>query len=182
MREKQVKHHMDGLVALLLFGVFAACVLVVLFTGADAYRRLTDRDQSAYERRTGVQYIATRVRQSDHAGGVAVEPFGDGDALVLGADETYAARVYCCDGWLMELYCLAEEPMEPQDGQRILEAENLALSLEDGLLTAVFTGADGNEETLRLSLRSEEADAAPGLMPGGMLGAAVPDSGEGAAA
>ena len=34
MRDKQIKHHIDGLVALLLFGVFAACVLVVLLTGA----------------------------------------------------------------------------------------------------------------------------------------------------
>ena len=147
MREKQVKHHIDGLVALLLFGVFAACVLVVLLTGADAYRRLTERDQAAYERRTGVQYIATRVRQADHAGGVAV---------ILGADETYAARVYCYDGWLMELYCLAEEPMEPQDGQKIMEARALELSLEDGLLEASLTAADGTEDTLRLSLRSGE--------------------------
>ena len=150
MREKQVKHHIDGLVALLLFGVFAACVLVVLLTGADAYRRLTERDQAAYERRTGVQYIAT------HAGGVAVEDFGGTDALILGADETYAARVYCYDGWLMELYCLAEEPMEPQDGQKIMEARALELSLEDGLLEASLTAADGTEDTLRLSLRSGE--------------------------
>lgn len=156
MREKQVKHHIDGLVALLLFGVFAACVLVVLLTGADAYRRLTERDQAAYERRTGVQYIATRVRQADHAGGVAVEDFGGVDALVLGADEVYAARVYCYDGWLMELYALAEEPMEPRDGQKILEAEALSLSLEDGVLEAVLTAPDGTQETLRLSLRSGE--------------------------
>ena len=159
MREKQVKHHIDGLAALLLFGVFAACVLAVLFTGADAYRRLTERDRAACERRTGVQYIATRVRQSDHAGGVAVEDFGGCDALVLGADETYVSRVYCCDGWLMELYCLAEEPMEPRDGQRILEAEGLELSLEDGVLEAVLTAPDGARETLRLSLRSGEGAA-----------------------
>lgn len=156
MRDKQIKHHIDGLVALLLFGVFAACVLVVLLTGADAYRRLTERDQAAYERRTGVQYIATRVRQADHAGGIAVEDFGGVDALILGADETYAAWIYCYDGWLMELYCLAEEPMEPQDGQRIMEAEGLELSLEDGLLEAVLTTAGGRSETLRLSLRSED--------------------------
>lgn len=159
MREKQVKHHIDGLVALLLFGVFAACVLVVLLTGADAYRRLTERDQAAYEHRTGVQYIATRVRQADHAGGVAVEDFGGVDALVLGADEVYAARVYCYDGWLMELYALAEEPMEPRDGQKILEAEALALSLEDGVLEAALTAPDGRSETLRLSLRSGEGAA-----------------------
>lgn len=159
MREKPIKHHIDGLVALLLFGVFAACVLVVLFTGADAYRRLTDRDQAAYERRTGVQYIATRVRQADHAGGIAVEDFGGVDALVLGADEVYASRVYCYDGWLMELYTLAEEPMEPQDGQRILEAQDLELSLEDGLLKAVLTLPGGTEDTLQLSLRSGEEAA-----------------------
>lgn len=158
MREKQVKHHIDGLAALLLFGVFAACVLAVLLTGADAYRRLAERDQAAYERRTGVQYIATRIRQSDHAGGVAVEDFGGVDALVLGADETYVSRVYCCDGWLMELYALAEEPMEPRDGQRILKAEGLELSLEDGVLEAVLTTA-GSPETLRLSLRSGEGAA-----------------------
>lgn len=151
---------MDGLIALLLFGVFAVCLLVVLFSGADAYRRLTDRDQSAYDHRTGTQYIATRVRQADHDGGILVEPFGDGDALVLGADEEYATWVYCREGWLMELYCLRSEPLAPDAGQPLLEAQGLELSLEDGLLTAVLTGADGRTDTLRLSLRSGEEAAA----------------------
>lgn len=61
----------------------------------------------------------------------------------------------------MELYCLAEEPMEPQDGQRIMEAEALSLSLEDGLLEASLTSADGTEDTLRLSLRSETSTWIP---------------------
>ena len=156
MKRRPIQHHMDGLIALLLFGVFAACVLAVLLTGARAYRGLTQRDQAAYSRRVCMQYIATRVRQADHAGGIAVEDFGGTDALILGADETYAARVYCYDGWLMELYCLAEEPMEPQDGQKIMEARALELSLEDGLLEASLTAADGTEDTLRLSLRSGE--------------------------
>ena len=51
-----------GLAALLLFGLFAFCVLAVLLTGAGAYRRLTARDQAAYEWRSCTQYIATRVR------------------------------------------------------------------------------------------------------------------------
>ena len=181
MKKRAIQHHMDGLIALLLFGVFAVCVLAVLLTGADAYRRLTQRDQASYSRRTCMQYLATRVRQADSLGQISVESFGGQDALVL-SDGEYLTRVYCYDGHLMELYCSVEAEMEPQDGEQVMEAEGLALSLEDGLLTAVFTGADGGEETLRLSLRSEEADAVPGLMPGGMLGAVVPDSGEGAAA
>ena len=43
MKRKTIKHHIDGLIALLLFGVFAVCVLAVLLTGADAYRRQIGR-------------------------------------------------------------------------------------------------------------------------------------------
>ncbi len=63
MKKRPIQHQLNGLMALLLFGVFAACVLAVLLTGANAYRRLTQRDQEAYLRRTCVQYLATRVRR-----------------------------------------------------------------------------------------------------------------------
>lgn len=158
MKRRTIQHHMDGLAALLLFGVFAVCVLLVLITGASAYRRLTERDQSSYERRTAVQYIATRVRQADCLDSVFVEPFGDVDALVL-ADGDYLTRVYWYDGWLMELYCAAGADMEPRDGEKILEAGGLELSQEDGLLEAVLTNSDGGRDALRLSLRSGEEAA-----------------------
>ncbi len=45
MKKRTTQHHIDGLAALLLFGIFAVCVLMVLLTGANAYRRLTERDQ-----------------------------------------------------------------------------------------------------------------------------------------
>ena len=95
MKRTSIQHHLDGLIALLLFGVFAVCVLAVLLTGANAYRRLTERDQSAYSRRTCAQYLATRVRQADSLNGISVESFGGTDALVL--EETgseYLTRIY----------------------------------------------------------------------------------------
>ena len=73
-----------------------------------SYRRLTQRDQAAFDRRTCVQYLATRVRQGDAAGGVSVRPFGEGNALALPAGEGYVTWVYWHDGWLMELYTLEE--------------------------------------------------------------------------
>ena len=60
MKKKTTQHHIDALAALLLFGVFAVCVLAVLLSGADAYQRLTRRDQNAFDRRTAAQYLATR--------------------------------------------------------------------------------------------------------------------------
>ncbi len=156
MKRSQIKHHIDGLLALLVFGVFAACVLAVLLTGARAYRRLTDRDQAAYDERTCMQYVAARIRQADSLEGVAIEEFGDVTALVLGDGGDYVTRVYCCDGYLMELYSDALSEFTPADGERVMEAEEMDLSLSERLLTVTVTGKEGASSTLQLCLRSGE--------------------------
>ena len=138
--------------------MFAACILAVLLTGADAYRRLTLRDRAVGDRRACVQYLATRVRQADYTGSVAVEDFGGG-ALVLNADSDYPTWLYCRDGWLMELFCYVEERPGPEDGQPLMEAENLSFELEDGLLAINVTMPEGKTETLLLSLRGGEEGA-----------------------
>ena len=160
MRRTSLRHHTDGLVGLLLFGVFAVCVLSVLLTGAKAYRRLTERDQAAYSRRTCVQYIATRVRQADDLNGVAVEPFGEAAALVLQENGGYATKVYWYDGYLMELYAAADADLAPEDGEKIMELQSLDFSLEDQLLTVEVTSSQGVRDSLRLFLRSGEGAAA----------------------
>ena len=54
MRKETTAHHMDGVYVLLLFAVFAGCILLVLLFGASAYEKLVERDQAAYDSRTGV--------------------------------------------------------------------------------------------------------------------------------
>ncbi len=156
MKREPIQHHMDALIALLLFGVFAACVLAVLLTGADAYRRLTQRDQAAYERRACVQYVATKVRQADAEGAVSLAEIEGVPALALGRDGEFVTYIYCHGGWLRELFIWCEEPPAPQDGRELLPAQGLDLSLEDGLLTVRLSGARGDEDTLLLSLRGGE--------------------------
>lgn len=163
MSLKTNKLHISSLLALVLFGVFAACILSVLLTGADAYRRLTLRDQVTYDRRTCAQYLATKVRQSGLPGGVSVDTFGDGDALVLSEEiggETYLTRIYCHDGWLMELFTSAYGEFEPRDGEKVLQAQALSLRLADGLLSVCVTGGDGAQIQLSLALRAGEEAAA----------------------
>ena len=161
-REKD--HSLNGLLALLLFGIFAACVLSVLLMGADAYQRLTERDRESYESRTVAQYIATRVRQADRSGGISAGAFGGSDALELWETidgEAYVTRVYCHDGWLRELYTDASGDFAPEDGEPVLEAESLSVSLSGaGLLTVEITSADGETQQVTLYLRSGK-EAAP---------------------
>jgi type II secretory pathway component PulJ len=161
MREQTRKSDIGNLLALLLFAVFAVCVLSVLLTGADAYRRLTQRDQDSFQSRTVAQYLATRVRQADSQGGVTIKPFGDGDALVLTEKldgETYFTWVYCYDGALRELFTSADSNLPPESGEEVLSADALQLELDNGLLTVQVLENDV-WQTVTLSLRSGEGAA-----------------------
>jgi len=162
MKKRLEKPDMGGLLTLLLLGVFALCVLAVLLTGGDAYRRLTERDRAAWDRRTAAQYLTTRVRQSDRLGAVTVESFGGADALVLTEEidgEPYETRIYCSDGWLRELFAAAGSEFLPEDGEPVLPAEGLILSAEGRALVAELTGPDGAVQRLTLCLRSGEGAA-----------------------
>ena len=159
MRETGTKHHLDGLLALLLFGVFAASILSVLLTGAGVYSRLTQRDQNAYDRRTCVQYLATKVRQAPSGAQITAGTFGEGDALLLSEDidgQPYLTRIYCYDGWLRELFSAADDPFAPKDGEKILPAQALALHIDDNLLQVDLTDSSGQAISLTLSPRGGE--------------------------
>lgn len=159
MRERLRKPDIGGLLALLLLGVFAVCVLSVLLTGAEGYRRLTERDRAACGWRTAAQYLATKVRQGDQWNGVSVENFGGRDALALTEEidgETYVTRVYCCGGYIRELFSSADTELTPEDGEKVIAAR--ALTLSDGPasqeIIAEITDADGETTRLVLALRS----------------------------
>lgn len=163
MRERGRKRSITDLAPLLLLGIFAMGILAVLLSGAGAYGRLVQRDGAAYDTRTGIQYLATKVRQAPDAGSIAVTEFGQGDCLQI--TETiegvaYRTRIYCHDGWLMELFTVAEPGFAPEDGEKILPAEALTLHLDNGLLQAVLTEDSGTETLLQLSLRGGK-EAAP---------------------
>lgn len=153
MKIKRIQHHIDGLMTLIIFGIFAACTLTTLLAGAKAYSRLTQRDKLAYDRRTCVQYVAARVRGADSANVISIEKFGDSDALVLNGDG-YITRIYCCGGYLRELYCNENRYAKPEEGERIIEAESLRLSQKGEILKAEITTPDGENNTLILSPRS----------------------------
>ena len=147
----------DGILALLLFAVFAACVLIVLLTGADAFRGLSQRDQAAFERRTAAQYIATRLHQADRADAVALEDFGGTTALVCREEyygEEYCTRVYFHDGYIYELFCSTEAVLLPEDGEKIIAVSALTFAESGGLITAAVTDTSGETVRITLSLRS----------------------------
>ena len=159
MKKRAGKSSISALAARTVFALFAACVLCVLLSGAGVYRRLVDGGQEQYARRTLTQYVATRVQQSEYAGCIGVEAFGEGDALVISQvidTEPYLTRIYCHEGWLMELFAHAEGGFEPGDGERLLRAEGLECELEAGMLTVTVTDTAGAVRELIFALRGGE--------------------------
>ena len=158
MSMKKHGYHLEGLMALLLFGVFAVCLLIVLLTGADSYQGLTQRDRVSDNRRVCAQYLATRVRQSPAATAPAASDWR-GDALLLSQSidgQEYVTWIYVNGGYLMELFSAPDSGMAPEDGEKLMAAQALSVSLTDGLLELSVTPEQGAAVELVLSLRSGE--------------------------
>lgn len=149
------KRNMTGVLVLLVFAVFMVSVLLVLLSGADTVQRLTQRDQRSYHHRTALQYITTRVRQADLAGAVNID--GTGSTLVLTEQiegQPYQTRIYCCEGYLREMFCAAGAELSPEFGEAILPMAHFAAARKDNTLRVELSLPDGSSEHLFLLLRS----------------------------
>lgn len=157
MKKLLKQSNMDSVLALLLLAVFAASILSVLLTGADSFRKLSDRDQASFNRRTATQYITTRIRQADREGGVSLTDFDGITALTCREEydgEVYLTRVYFHDGYIYELFCAADAGLHPGDGEKVMSAAGLTFREENGLITATVTDTDGACASVSAALRS----------------------------
>jgi len=149
---KKQTGNIHGLLTLLVFALFVLCTGLTLLTGVGSYRNILKNGQETFQSRTAVRYLTTRFRQAET---IRLEDFGGCEALVLEEiidEETYLTRIYCHGGFLRELFGTREAQLHPEDGEKLLLANNLSLSIEEGMLWAEIDG-----QILMLSLRGKEA-------------------------
>lgn len=157
MNREERKTKIGSALALLLFGIFAVCVLAVLLGGANVYRNLTERGTSGHDDRTAVQYLTTRVRQADAADSLRVESFDGLDALVASEEidgEWYETRIYCHNGYIRELFAAAQSDLVPEDGNPVIPAAELSVEKSGAQLQMEILSTDGSVQRLVLFLRS----------------------------
>ena len=168
MKKETTGHHMDGVYVLLLFAVFAGCILIVLLFGTSAYEKLVERERAAYDQRTGVQYLAAKISHSDSADHIFVGTFSDRtdadadeiDTLYLqfvgeeGEVPGYYTKIYYYDGYIREVLCEEDGGLAPEDGNEILVSQGLRIERDGDLLSFAVTNEDGSESTLNIAVRS----------------------------
>lgn len=160
MNNNKKERNLSTIAALLLFAVFAVGVFSVLLGGVKLYRALVQRDENAYDTRTCSQYLLSKLRQSPTPDAVSVSQFGNADALVITQDiegDAFVTRIYCHNGWLMELYSIADAEFSPEDGEKVLPASGLSVTQTDDLLCITITDPEGKEQMLQHTLRGWEA-------------------------
>ncbi len=165
MKEQVKKINISSLAPLLLFVIFTTCILSVLLTGADIYQKVSRRDQNSFQQRTTAQYLTTRLRQSDvndmyFAGDFYdTSPQTSGDTLFLCEvlnGRPFYTRIYCHGGYIYELFAESGIDFAPEDGEKILEANDLHFTVQGNLISIEITYADASTEKLILHMRSRE--------------------------
>ena len=157
---KERKHYIDTVATLLIFAVFALCIIGAILLGAKSYKSITARDTASYEMRTCTQFISTKIRKAESPGMISVVDFNGGSALKI--DETadgsmYSTYIYCSDNWLREVFTDYDDVPSPSAGEKLLELSSLDFSMENGLVTAKIISSEGNTSTLLISVRGGEA-------------------------
>lgn len=146
------------LFTLLLLCAFAVMALIVVMTGADAYKRISADMSANSDLRIPLSYVASKVRQGDQAGAVSVVPREDTSALVIESsdgDADYETWIYEYDGRLCEVTVEEGAGFELRDGIAILPVSEFRVDAdESGLLTVTAGDQAGRTLELQLELRS----------------------------
>jgi len=149
----QSKKHILSLAPLILFFVLAVCILYVSVMGINISKSISARNSSSYALRTAYNYTSVKVQSANSKNDIFTEDFGGYDTLVIkeahnGKD--YLTRIYCCDGYLRELFCAADATLSPADGEKLLKLNDMSISNEDDVLNIRFTESGGKPQTLIL--------------------------------
>lgn len=166
MKRQLGKHEIDNVFLLLLFTLFAGCVLMVLLLGASSYERVVAKDRESFDARTGIQYVATKIRHADEAGCIETGSFSECgnteadeiDTLYLitrVGEENYYTKIYYYDGYIRELFCPEGIALRPEAGQEVIPATSFAVEREGALFRFVIGGENGEQHSIRLMVRSD---------------------------
>jgi len=157
------RHSIDVVFVLVLFGTFAISVLMVLMVGASSYNDVTDNMNSNYEDRTGVGYIAEKVRHFDADGGIGTGNFDGINSLILTQTidgREYATYIYYYDGSIRELFTEKDNELPPESGEVIIQAAGFSAEpVSDNMIKVTCIMEDGQSPYVILSPRSEKTGA-----------------------
>ena len=124
--------------SMLLFLLFAGCMLIIVAVAAGTYTRISSDFDDTFTKSASLRYISNKLKSADSAEII------DGVGLVLMQDGIKCV-IYCSDGGLYENSISADSEPSAQGGDRIFELSSFDVSEENGLyrVTVAVDGESG---------------------------------------
>lgn len=146
-----MKYHSDRTLAdtasaicsMLLFVLFAVCMLIAIAVAAETYGRIKTGYQQSFGSAASIKYVSNKLRSADDVtllenGGAAIS--SDGMVCVI----------WCSDGSLFEKYAMAGDEVTADDGDSISSIDMLDITEHDGLYEiTVSTGGQTSSALVR---------------------------------
>lgn len=151
MRERNAK--VNGVLMLLVYGIFALFSLLLVVVGARVYRNIVSASQRNTQTRAAFSYVAGKLRMSGQTpGSLEIREEKGTTILVLDAQtEGYETRIFYYDGALRELYQASEQEFIPEMGEKIVEVSDFRMdTTEEGNLLLEAVDLEGRARSLHL--------------------------------
>ena len=139
MKEKQ-KHTIDFVFVLLVFCVFTMSSLAVV--GSHVYAKTADTLEYNFNQMTLADYLQEKIHQNLSIDAIDTMQVEGHDILCLHDSyegKPYTTYLYAYKGYVKELLISYEEDFEIEDGENILEADDVTFTIKDSLLTINIT-------------------------------------------
>lgn len=152
------RHAVNGLLTLLIYGIFALFSLFLVVIGARVYQNIVSAGRENTQLRASFSYVANKVRMSTRAAGtVRIEEREGLDVLILESQvEGYETRIYYYDGALREAYQASEQPFSPRLGEKLMELSEFRMEeTQTGHLVLFAADTGGNQRSLHLYLEGK---------------------------
>lgn len=139
--EKTLADTASAISSMLLFVLFAVCMLMAVAIAADTYGRIKSGYQQSFSAAASIKYVANKLRSAQSVtllenGGAAIEANG------------LVSIIWCENGELYEKYTTAGEEITTDNGDVISTADSLGITEHDGLYEITVTAGDESSAVL----------------------------------
>ncbi len=122
--------------SMLLFLLFAGCMLMIVAAAAGTYSRISTNFDKTFGTTASLRYVSNKIKSSESA-----QIIGDGSGLVLKSGAAVNV-IYFKDGGLYEKTVTSEEDASADGGDKIFDLSELNISENGGTyrITTAFGG------------------------------------------
>lgn len=145
----------------LLLGLFALLATFLVLLGARVYRGIGEQDALRSRRRILDSCVRSMVAAYDAEGMLSVREEEGVPVLCASVpteDGLYVRRLYCYEGWLRESFTASGRAFQPEQGERLCEAERFSPGLAEGMLRAEVSAGGEAPVTICAAVRTPQQE------------------------